>query len=50
MRPILIFVKKKPNYRKRFPFFKIAEGIAQRHLLPELGKAMDRALANARQR
>lgn len=50
VRPILIFVKKKPNYRKRFPFFKIAEGIAQRHLLPELGKAMDRALASARQR
>ncbi|WP_444939436.1 hypothetical protein [Microbulbifer sp. JMSA002] len=50
VRPILIFVKKKPEYRKRFPFFRIAEGIARRHLPVELDKAMDRAIATAKQR
>ncbi|WP_444893434.1 hypothetical protein ACJJIE_02545 [Microbulbifer sp. TRSA001] len=50
VRPILIFVKKKPNYRKRFPFFRIAEGIARRHFPIELDKAMDRAIATAKRR
>ncbi|MEX2964221.1 hypothetical protein [Microbulbifer sp. TYP-18] len=50
VRPVLIFVSKRPQYRKRFPFFKIARSVAQRHLLPELGKAMEQALATARQR
>ncbi|MFA0812677.1 hypothetical protein [Microbulbifer epialgicus] len=50
VRPILIFVKKKPEYRKRFPFFRIAEGIARKHIPIELEKAMDRALATAKQR
>jgi len=47
VRPILIFVRNKPDYRKRFPFYKIAEGIFQRHMLRELGKAMERAIATA---
>ncbi|WP_444902189.1 hypothetical protein ACJJIG_04465 [Microbulbifer sp. SSSA007] len=50
VRPILIFVKKKPEYRKRFPFFQIAEGIARKHIPIELEKAMERALATAKRR
>ncbi|WP_226649348.1 hypothetical protein [Microbulbifer variabilis] len=50
VRPILIFVKKKPDYRKRFPFFRIAEGIARKYIPIELEKAMDRALATAKRR
>lgn len=47
VRPILIFVNSKPNYRKRFPFYKIAEGVFQRHIHSELGRAMERAMASA---
>lgn len=48
VRPILIFVRNKPNYRKRFPFYRIAQGIVERHLLPEMNRAMERALASAK--
>ncbi|WP_346839814.1 hypothetical protein [Microbulbifer sp. SAOS-129_SWC] len=47
VRPILIFVSKVPNYRKRFPFYKIAQGVADRHLVPELHKAMVHALSTS---
>ncbi|WP_445357379.1 hypothetical protein ACJJIC_15835 [Microbulbifer sp. ANSA002] len=47
-RPILIFVEGRPNYRKRFPFYQIAEGIARRHLPIELDKALSHAIATAK--
>ncbi|WP_413662498.1 hypothetical protein ACG1BZ_14870 [Microbulbifer sp. CNSA002] len=50
VKPILIFLKGKPDYRKRFPFFRIADGIARRHLPLELDKAMDHAIATAKRR
>ncbi|WP_444905119.1 hypothetical protein ACJJIU_10515 [Microbulbifer sp. CnH-101-E] len=50
VKPILIFLKGKPDYRKRFPFLRIAEGIARRHLPIELDKAMDHAIATAKRR
>ncbi|WP_444914649.1 hypothetical protein [Microbulbifer sp. TRSA007] len=49
-KPILIFLKGRPNYRQRFPFVRIAEGIARRHFPIELDKAMDRAIATAKRR
>ncbi|WP_444909366.1 hypothetical protein [Microbulbifer sp. TRSA005] len=50
VKPTLIFLKGKPDYRKRFPFLRIAEGIARRHLPIELDKAMDHAIATAKRR
>ncbi|WP_444884563.1 hypothetical protein [Microbulbifer sp. PSTR4-B] len=50
VKPILIFLKGKPGYRKRFPFIRIAKGIARRHLPIELDKAMDHAIATAKRR
>lgn len=50
VRPILIFVRNKPNYRKRFPFYRIAQDTVNRHLIREMNRAMERALASARQR
>ncbi|WHI52971.1 hypothetical protein P3339_09475 [Microbulbifer sp. MLAF003] len=48
VKPILIFLRGKPDYKKRFPFLRIAEGIARRHLPIELNKAMDHAIATAK--
>ncbi|WP_445360533.1 hypothetical protein ACJJIL_19150 [Microbulbifer sp. EKSA005] len=47
-KPILIFLKGRPNYRQRFPFIGIAQGIARRHLPIELDKAMDHAIKTSK--
>ncbi|MCO1336226.1 hypothetical protein MO867_17995 [Microbulbifer sp. OS29] len=47
-KPILIFLKGRPNYRQRFPFVGIAQGIARRHLPIELDKAMDHAIKTSK--
>ena len=44
----LIFVSKKPNYRKRFDFHGIAEQTYDRHFGSEFDKALDYAIRTAR--
>ena len=50
VQPLFIFVSKRPNYRRRFDFYRIAETTVQRHAPRELEKAAIRAMATARVR
>ncbi len=47
IRPILAFVKKRPTYRKRFPFFEIATRFARARYMREFPKALEDAIATA---
>ncbi len=46
--PWFIFTSKNPAYRKRFPFFQIAEQVVAARQGPEFTKALDHALATAK--
>ena len=50
IRPIVIFVKKTPNYRAAFPFFEITENTVQKNYAGQFLKAIDYAAATARPR
>ena len=45
--PVFLFVDK-PSYKKRFPFFEVAERISQKYFPAEFNKALQTALSTAR--
>lgn len=47
IRPILAFVKKRPSYKKRFPFFEIATRFARARYMREFPKSLEHAIATA---
>jgi hypothetical protein len=47
-KPIFIFTESAPQYRARFPFFKIAETTHQAHYVEEFERALDYALKSAK--
>jgi hypothetical protein len=44
VQPVLIFADRKPSYRVRFPFFKIAENITKANYGREFVRALDQAI------
>lgn len=50
IRPVILFVKKAPQYRPAFEFFKIAEETVAAHYEDQFNKAIGVALDNARPR
>ena len=50
VKPLFVFVTDRPNYRRRFDFYGVANKTAARHLPREFEKAVIKAMATARVR
>lgn len=48
VKPLLIFQTRAPTYRKRFPFFQVAENTLAKWYVPELTHALDWATRNTK--